>query len=615
MAIDIKKKVKKERIRNFLARDFGGFRQELLQYARTYFPNKIQDFSEASFGGLLLDMAAMVGDTMSFYLDHQFNELNPLTAIENNNIIRHLRNAGVKITGSSPASVRVNFYIEVPAEQLSNGSYSVKSTSLPIVLPGTVLESSNGTRFNLVEEVNFAETKINGDYKAEIVLGETTETGSPATYIMIMPGLCVSGEESVETFTFGVDHVPFRRVTMATSNVTDIVDIVDSDGNKYYQVESLSQDTVFKGVLNLADDGSLVPYNLEVVPCPHRFVVNFDPVTKLTTLNFGAGDAESLDNDIIPDPSKLSLELYGKTSFSRFSIDPNSLLETNTLGISPRNTTLSVSYRAGGGLSHNVPAESIRFVKTLKIDFRRSPETNDAIFVRSSIDVKNLEPARGGDSAPTLDELRRRVTASRQMQSRIVTKQDMLTRLYTLPSKFGRVFRAGIRENPTNPLAIQIYVISRDESGNLSVSPDSLKINLSEYLNEHRLISDAMDILDAQIVNFTVRFGIVTTPSANKILVVDNVIKRLSSILTIDNFQIDQPIIMDDIVNIIINTPDVLSLVSLDIVPISGQHQGRSYSSNSFSFKNSTKNRVITGPPGSIFELKFPQFDIIGNAT
>lgn len=615
MAIDIKKKVKKERIRNFLARDFGGFRQELLQYARTYFPNKIQDFSEASFGGLLLDMAAMVGDTMSFYLDHQFNELNPLTAIENNNIIRHLRNAGVKITGSSPASVRVNFYIEVPAEQLSNGSYSVKSTSLPIVLPGTVLESSNGTRFNLVEEVNFAETKTNGDYKAEIVLGETTETGSPATYIMIMPGLCVSGEESVETFTFGVDHVPFRRVTMATSNVTDIVDVVDSDGNKYYQVESLSQDTVFKGVLNLADDGSLVPYNLEVVPCPHRFVVNFDPVTKLTTLNFGAGDAESLDNDIIPDPSKLSLELYGKTSFSRFSIDPNSLLETNTLGISPRNTTLSVSYRAGGGLSHNVPAESIRFVKTLKIDFRRSPETNDAIFVRSSIDVKNLEPARGGDSAPTLDELRRRVTASRQMQSRIVTKQDMLTRLYTLPSKFGRVFRAGIRENPTNPLAIQIYVISRDESGNLSVSPDSLKINLSEYLNEHRLISDAMDILDAQIVNFTVRFGIVTTPSANKILVVDNVIKRLSSILTIDNFQIDQPIIMDDIVNIIINTPDVLSLVSLDIVPISGQHQGRSYSSNSFSFKNSTKNRVITGPPGSIFELKFPQFDIIGNAT
>jgi hypothetical protein len=427
--------------------------------------------------------------------------------------------------------------------------------------------------------------------------------------------LCVSGEEDVESFTFGVNHVPFRRIVMTTSNITDIVDVTDTEGNKYYQVESLSQDTVFKGVLNISDDGSLVPYNLEIVPCPYRFVANFDPITKLTTLNFGSGDAESLDNDIIPDPSKLSLELYGKTSFSRFSIDPNSLLETRTLGISPKNTTLRVHYRAGGGLAHNVPAESIRFVKTLKMDFRKSPSTNDAIFVRSSIDVKNPYPARGGDSAPTLDELRRRVTASRQMQSRVVSKQDMLTRLYTLPSKFGRVFRAGIRENPTNPLSTQIYIISRDDMGNLAVSPDTLKLNLSSYLNEHRLISDAMDILDARIINFSVKFGIVTNPIANKILVVDNVIKRLTNILNIDNFQIDQPIILDDIVNIIINTQDVLSLVSLDIVPITGQQQNRNYSTNSFNFKNSTKNRVISGPPGTIFELKYPQFDIIGNAS
>lgn len=615
MSIEIKKKIKKERVRNFLARDFGGFRQELLQYARTYFPNKIQDFSEASFGGLLLDMASMVGDTMSFYLDHQFNELNPLTAVENNNIIRHLRNAGVKVTGTSPSSVHVDFYIEVPAEKLSSGSYSVKKSSLPIILPGTILESANGTRFNLVDTLDFSSIKSNGDYKAQIVLSEVNDQGTPVTYIMILQGLCVSGEEDVESFTFGVNHVPFRRIVMTTSNITDIVDVTDTEGNKYYQVESLSQDTVFKGVLNISDDGSLVPYNLEIVPCPYRFVANFDPITKLTTLNFGSGDAESLDNDIIPDPSKLSLELYGKTSFSRFSIDPNSLLETRTLGISPKNTTLRVHYRAGGGLAHNVPAESIRFVKTLKMDFRKSPSTNDAIFVRSSIDVKNPYPARGGDSAPTLDELRRRVTASRQMQSRVVSKQDMLTRLYTLPSKFGRVFRAGIRENPTNPLSTQIYIISRDDMGNLAVSPDTLKLNLSSYLNEHRLISDAMDILDARIINFSVKFGIVTNPIANKILVVDNVIKRLTNILNIDNFQIDQPIILDDIVNIIINTQDVLSLVSLDIVPITGQQQNRNYSTNSFNFKNSTKNRVISGPPGTIFELKYPQFDIIGNAS
>jgi len=615
MSIDIQKKIKKERTRNFLARDFGGFRQELLQYARTYFPNKIQDFSEASFGGLLLDMAAMVGDTMSFYLDHQFNELNPQTAVENNNILRHLRNAGVKITGVAPSSVIVDFYIEIPADKKEDGTFTVRNSCLPVIQPGTVLESATGIKFNLVEMIDFSETKLNGDFKAQVVLGEVTETGSPATYIMILPGLCVSGEETVETFSFGTDSVPFRRITLGTSNITDIVDVTDSDGNKYYQVESLSQDTVFKGVLNFSEDGRLVPYNLEVIPCPYRFVSNFDPITKLTTFAFGPGDAESLDDDIIPDPSKLSLELYGKTSFSRFSIDPNSLLETQTLGISPRNTTLRVSVRAGGGLSHNVPAESIRFVRTLKMDFRKSPTASDATFVRSSIDVKNQYPARGGDAAPTLDDLRRRVTASRQMQSRVVTKQDMLARIYTLPSKFGRVFRAGIRENPTNPLSSQIHVISRDENSNLAIAPDSLKINLSEYLNEHRLVSDAFDVLDAQIINFIVRFGIVTQPNANKVLVVDNVIKRLSNILTIDNFQIDQPILLDDIVNIIINTQDVISLVSLDVLPITGDQQGRIYSSETFNFKNSTRNRAIIGPPGSIFELKFPKFDIIGNAT
>ena len=149
----------------------------------------------------------------------------------------------------------------------------------------------------------------------------------------------------------------------------------------------------------------------------------------------------------------------------------------------------------------------------------------------------------------------------------------------------------------------------------MAVCPDTLKINLSDYLNEHRLVSDAFDILDAQVINFIVKFGIVTMPQSNKILVVDSVIKRISSILTIENFQIDQPIMLDDIVNVIINTQDVVSLVSLDVLPISGIQQDRVYSNDSFNFKNSTRNRAIIGPPGSIFELKFPSFDIIGNAT
>ena len=615
MGIDVKKKIKREKVRNFLAKDFNGFRAEILQYARTYFPDRIQDFTEASLGGLFLDMAAMVGDTMSFYLDHQFNELNPLTAVENDNILRHLRTAGVKITGSAPASVKVRFYIEVQAEKGSAGVYQPIHNTLPVVLAGTALESADGVTFNLVEDIDFSEKDDQGIYKARVTVSEKNDNGTPATYIMSREGLCVSGKESVESFTIGTSHVPFRKLTLKDVNVTDIISVTDTEGNKYYQVETLSQDTVFKGVLNIDDDGNLVPMNLELAPCPRRFVANFDPRTKLTTLQFGSGNAETLDDDIIPDPSKLSLDLYGKTTFTRFSIDPQSLLETHSLGIAPRNTKIRVSYRAGGGLSHNVAADSIRFVKVLQMEFRRNPTATQADFVRSSIDVRNKFPARGGDRGATIDELRRRAPAARQMQSRIVTKQDMLTRIYTLPSKFGRVFRAGIRANPANPLATQIFVATRDQDGYLDIAPDALKLNLSTYLNEFRLISDAMDILDAQVINFSVKFGILTAPDTNKTAVVETVIKKLSEILSIDNFQIDQPIVLDDIVNVIINTQGVVSLMNLDVQPVVGTIQGRSYGSASFNFKNATKNRMIVGPPGSIFEMKYLEHDIIGTAT
>ena len=390
--------------------------------------------------------------------------------------------------------------------------------------------------------------------------------------------------------------------------------VSDGNMNDYYEVEALSQDTVYKAVLNLGDDDRLVPSNLEIIPAPYRFVSRFDPRSKITVLRFGSGDGSTFEDDIIPDPSKLALPLYGKKTFSRFSIDPQQLLKTRSLGVSPKNTTVSVTYRFGGGLDHNVPASSIRFVETLRMEFRNNPTTLDAQQVRQSIDVKNKNPARGGSYAPTLDELRNHVPTARQMQSRIVTKQDLLSRIYTLPSRFGRVYRAGIRESEINPLASNIYIVSRNEDGRLAVSPDALKANLSTYLNEYRLISDALDILDAQIINFTVSFGILTAPNKSKPKIVQSVISRISNILELRNFQIDQPIVLDDIVNIIINTRGVVSLMNLEVKPKIGSTDGRNYSSASFSFDNATKDRMIIGPPGSIFELRYPEFDIIGSA-
>lgn len=614
MAIDVKKKLRKERNRTFLAKDFDAFRAELLTYARTYFPDKIQDFSEASLGGLLLDMVSFVGDSLSFYLDHQFTELNPLTATERRNILLHLRNAGVKTVGSSPASTRVKFYIRVPAEQAPDGSYRPKTSCLPIIRAGTTCTAVTGIRFNLTEDLDFSEVNIDGSMVANASVLNSSSSGDPIDYVMSLDGLCISGEETTDSYSLSSQHVPFRELTLTNVDVSDIMSVTDSEGNEYYQVETLSQDTVYRAIENIGPDGLLVSMNLEIVPAPRRYTAAFDPITRLMTIRFGSGNADTLDDDIVPDPSELSLPLYGKKHFSRFSIDPNSLLQTQTLGISPRGTTVNVRYRYGGGLNHNVAAGSIRNLGTLNIQFENFPTAGESQAVRSSVELRNMEPARGGDIAPSLEDLRTRIPSAKQMQSRIVSRQDLISRIYTMPNTFGRVFRAGISDNPVNPLAAQLYIISRDRSGNLTRSPDALKLNLSKYLNDFRLISDAIDILDARVANFEVRFGIMTAPGANKGGVVQSVISRLRSILRVENFQIDQPIVIDDMINVIINTPGVVSLISLDVLSKNGTEESRTYSDFYFDYENATRNKIITAPRGTMFELKYPDFDIIGTA-
>jgi hypothetical protein len=278
------------------------------------------------------------------------------------------------------------------------------------------------------------------------------------------------------------------------------------------------------------------------------------------------------------------------------------------------NTTLEIKYRFGGGIANNVSSDSIRTISTLFIEFPNRVDGLIAEGVKNSVDVTNRTPASGGAQAPTLEELRFQIPSALTMQNRVVTKQDMIARIYTMPAEFGRVFRAAVRPNEDNPLASEIYVICRDKDRNLTVAPDALKKNLRIFLNEFRLISDAFDVLDAKVVNYGVRFAVTTSPNANKSLVVQNVIQNITSLLDIKFFQIDQPLILADVVNVIINTDDVLSLLEFEIFAIRGTVEDRDYSPVSFNVVANTRNGMVVGPQGSIFEIRHPDKDIIGTA-
>jgi hypothetical protein len=596
--------------RNYLSKDFSSFKSDLLKYAKTFFADKIQDFSEASVGGLLLDMAASVGDNMSFYMDHQFRETLWSDAVEIQNIERMIKNSGVKIIGSSPSTVSLSFYIEVPAIE-ENGKRIADRSSLPVIQEGTVLSSKDGIPFATAEDLDFSETDRFGNLYATTIVGDVDDNGQPATFILSRDVTAISGKVYVESFSFGPEYVPYRTVTLSTPDVSEIISSVDSSGDTWYEVESLTQDTAYVGIVNIGDDRDLVKRNLKIVPAPKRYMTSTDLQSRSVKLMFGSGDPTLLDDDVFPDPSKVVVPLYGKNTISRFSIDPNSLMKSRTMGVAPASTVITVTYRAGGGIKHNVASNSIRAIKTLRIDFKNAASASVASKVRASLDVTNKSPAVGGAQAPTVDELRSLIPAAKNMQSRIVTKTDLLSRIYSLPSKFGSVYRAGVRQNPNNPLATQLFVLSRDNSGRLINSPDSLKRNLSTYINEYRLISDAIDIVDAAVINYSISTSIIPAPETNPADVIKSVILALQSILETKKFQIDQPIVIADIMSTIINVPGVLSLIRLEFFNLSGTHDGREYSNVFYDMQANTIKGLIIGAPGSMFELKYPNFDIV----
>ena len=612
MAIDPKKTP--SRNRSFLNKDFVDFRSSLLDYAKTYFPDRIQDFSEASLGGLLLDLAAYIGDVNSFYLDHQFRELDPELAVERSNIENLARNAGVKITGTAPSVVDVSFAFVIPAEQVGS-TYRPKQISLPIVRQNSTVISDGEIIFSLVNDLDFSEKDTLGELKATVEVNEFNSDGTPNNYLLTRKGSCVSGDRSAESFDVPDDSVPFRTITLSRSNVSEILDVRDSSGNIYYEVDSLTQDTVFKAVVNIDDDNKLVEDKVAVMPAPYRFTKETSSSTRITTIRFGSGNAGTLDGDLVPDPSELALPLYGKRVFSRFTVDPNNLLKTKTLGISPRNTTITVQYRAGGGISHNVSARSINTLAGLVLDFSGSPPASEAITIRASISLTNDQPAAGGSNAPTLEEIRSLISSARNLQNRVVTKQDLLARIYTMPANFGRVFRAGVSANSRNPLATELYIVGRDARGNLAISPDSLKKNLSVYLDEFRLVSDAIDILDAKIVNIGVDFEIAVDPNFEAEAVISKVIDKIITYTNIENFQIGAAIAVSQLQNLVFTTPGVVSVISVSIRNITGMSENRTYSSFVYNIPVHTRKGLVIPPSGGIFEVKFPTFDIRGAAV
>lgn len=605
----------KQRNVKHLSKDFDSIKRDLIEHIRVHFADSYNDFSESSIGVMLIELLALTGDSFFFYLDKQFQETFTETATQAKNILKHAKQLGfdTALMGKSAAQGQTDCFLKVPAIT-TNDKIQADMRFAGKVLRGSKLLGDNGIIYEILEDCDFSTVDLNDPNFATVADIDAT-TKQPVSFALKKPDIDIkAGQTKSTSFTVG-GYQAFFSLTLPDEDVLEIIDVKDNEGNFWYEVDFLAQDTVFDSLVNTATDSANVPYVLRLRSVPFRFIAEYDIETKKTSMIFGTGDAQKFDGELIPNFGDLSLPLLGKDNFTDFSIDPQNFLKTRTLGIAPINTTLTVRYRVGGGLNTNAGALGIN--TTSEVLFQVSDTSlsqatvND---VKNTFSVLNSKPVQGGRDELTTEEVRHLIPAVFSSQSRAVTVEDYIARTLSLPTRFGSIFRAGAKAGDINKSSVELTIVSRDSNGNVTTASATLKDNLRKYLSRFRMLTDSIEILDGSVINIGVDFSILCRPDFNKPEVLGNCILALKDFFDITKWQMGQPIIKAQILRLFYDVAGVITVFDLKINNLVGTVDGSSYSTTMFNIQENTRNDIIYCPTNSIFEVKFPLKNIRGSA-
>jgi len=594
----------KKPIINYSSRDFASIKRDLIDYAQKYYPESFRDFNEASFGSLLLDMVAYVGDIMSFYTDYQANESYLETSLEFSNILKIVRQYGYKYRPNASAFGEVSFFVTIPATL--NGS-SPNYDYAPVLRKNSTFSSTNGNLFTLMEDVDFSETKD------AILVATTNAVGTaPTRFALKAKGVVVSGD--LETQTFNIENYKkFLKLDLFDSNFTEIVAVFDSKGNNYYEVDYLSQDVVYVPVLNTNDNKNFARNIYKPISVPRRFTV--EPTLFGATIQFGYGTDDNEEKFL--DPTSMSLDIFGKDYITEKSFDPTVLTKTGKLGIAPSNTILTVVYRKNTTASVNVPVDTITQTAQPIFTFlnENTLSTAETNLVRQSLELTNEEQINGGTNAgnPDIDEIKARAKGSYSSQYRAVTRDDYISLCYNMPSNFGQIKKANIVRDQTsfNGKNLNLYILSLDSFNKMTVTNNIVKQNLRNWINQYKMVGDTIDILDGRIINLEINFEVVSFANINKFDVISECINTLSSYFTNRYYDFGEPFKITDVYKLLNNIP---SVVDTKIVTVT-QKQGFGYSAYNVDYDDmiSKDGRYLIPPENTVFEIKFPAADITGD--
>lgn len=584
---------------NYTHREFSGIRDDLLEMAERFYPDSFQDFSEASFGAMMLDAVAYVGDQLSLYLDYNVNESFLDTSYQYNNIVRHGRVLGYKNQGRPSTYGTVALYVQVPAATAGMGP---DTSYIPLLRRGTTFTSQNGLAFVLTENVSFSLPEN------QVVASQiNNETGAPTFYAIKAYGNVVSGRFGQEQIIVG----PFERFKSAKvtdPNISEIISVFDSEGHQYFEVDYLSQDMIFKEISNNNFKEDNVPSIIKPVLVSRKFVVERDRFN--TYLQFGSGDAA--ESNVVANPQQVAMDIYGKSYTTDTTFDPTRLSKNKNFGICPANTTLTITYRATNPTNSNIAVAGINKIGSILTDFveRSSLSAAKVQVVIDSMEVSNEQPITGDVSSPSGEEIKRRIFDTFPTQNRAVTQADYENVAYRMPVKYGSIKRCTIfKDQNSMKRNLNLYVLSEDSFGKLTKTNSTIKNNLKTWLEQYRMINDTIDILDPLIINIGVDFVIKLVPGANRNEVLGDAINALTLIYTEALF-IAESISISEAYSTLNSVTGILDVVKVKF----NNKTGGNYSSVGFNInKNlSPEGDSLVAPQNAIFEVKYPAVDIKG---
>jgi hypothetical protein len=607
----------------YLNRDFSNLRTSLIDFSRTYFPSTYNDFTPASTGMLFIEMAAYVGDILSFYQDNQFQETFIQYARQNENVFGLAYQLGYKPKVTSPSIIDVDVYQQLPA--ITSGSITFPDYTYALKIgENTIANSTNGTSFILEDPIDFSISSSNDP--TEVTVYQISGT-QPTFYLLRKTRKAISAAINTTTVTFGSPQ-KFSTSIINGTNIIGILDVFDSDGNQWYEVDNLAQESVFTSIPNTStNDPNLsgaddTPTLLKIKQVQRRFTSRFLNESTLQ-IEFGAGTTGDNDEEFIPNPDNVGLGLPFQKSKLTTAYSPLNFVLTNTYGIAPSNTTLTIRYLTGGGLTSNIDANTLTGINTNLTTFINSNISNTALAqtIFNSVASNNPIAASGGTAGDTLEEIRQNALGNYQNQLRAVTTQDYLIRVLSMPSSYGAVAKAyaqpakladaALNEAPT---VLDLYVLSYDLNQNLRVASTALKQNIKTYLSQYKMINDSIKIKDAFIINIGIDYDVVVLPNYNNNEVLLRCNNALINQFNIEDWQINQPIIMRDLYVLLDRIEGVQTVKNIKIYNKTGTSLG--YSNYSYDVEGALVNGIVyPSVDPMIFEIKYRNTDIKGRVV